>query len=266
MRIVVSMVVRDELRRYQPLFARHALSWCDEIRLLDDCSVDDTGRVIRELDPDRVRLIRNERSRWDAEGEGALRQQLLDWTLAAGADWVVSLDADEVVPRGRSLRAYLEGYPGWVEVVSLRMVEVWSTRVGPTTICVGENDTIPAVPPRRWAIRVDGGWAPSQCPIAWRPPPVSMNAAEAWQQGWSIPKRRLACGRQPERVRMIEGYKSGFDVLHLGWANDEERQKRFDRYMQIDGGKYHSRAHLESIMESPTLETYQAPDLVVPCP
>ncbi len=54
-------------------------------------------------------------------------------------------------------------------------------------------------------------------------------------------------------------------VLHFGWANTAARQARYDRYQQIDGGRFHARAHLESILApSPTLRGVTWPEALAP--
>jgi glycosyltransferase involved in cell wall biosynthesis len=242
MKVVVSMIVRDEAERYQPHLAEQALQYADELRILDDGSRDGTAELLRGLGPE-VRLVRNRLSRWEAAGEGVARQQLLEWTLAAGADWVIQLDADELIADGAALRDILADGACPDGVWSLRMMEVWKRH------------------PAEWLIRVDGGWAPREVGIVWRPPPVTMTAAEAWSLGWTIPQQRLACGREPEVVRMVDQQPAYIDVLHLGWSDPRERQKRYDRYMAIDGGRHHDSAHLRSIMEPPELQPYPAVEL-----
>jgi hypothetical protein len=38
------------------------------------------------------------------------------------------------------------------------------------------------------------------------------------------------------------------NVLHFGWTNVQDRQARYDRYVEHDGGRFHKNSHLESIM------------------
>jgi glycosyltransferase involved in cell wall biosynthesis len=260
MRLLASMIVRNEADRYQPALAAHSLQYVDAIRLLDDGSTDETADLIQALDPERVQVMRNRTSRWDAEGEGAARQQLLEWSLAYGADWILGIDGDEVVPEGVALRERLEKTSPEVEVLSLRMVEVWDRRrIRPVTPAWMSEYAAPHETADPWGIRVDGGWAPRDCGILWRPPPRSMSAEEAWRLGWTIPDRRLACGRGPEIVRHLNAIPSRCDILHLGWSNPAEREGRHRRYVEIDGGEFHASAHIRSIMEEPTLEPYPAP-------
>jgi hypothetical protein len=43
-------------------------------------------------------------------------------------------------------------------------------------------------------------------------------------------------------------------MQHLGYIFDQDKQKKYERYSQIDGGKYHNLSHINSILdESPVL-------------
>lgn len=242
LKLVASVITRNEQARYQPRLAQHLLSYCDEVRVLDDCSLDMTANEIEALDPRvHVRGIMGS-SVWDLHGEGIARQQLLDWTMTAKPTHVLAIDADEFVPSGDILRKVIRRNPD-AEVFTLRMVEVW------------KRDEIP------WQIRTDGGWAPRDVPICWRVPPSAWQTGEL-PEGWSIRPERLACGREPEVVALLgqmgDAVKTDCDVCHLGWSNPDERRPRFERYMKIDGGRFHDDAHLQSILTPPDLESYPA--------
>jgi hypothetical protein len=242
LKLVASMICRDELDRYQPRLAEHLLSFCDEVRVLDDCSKDQTAYEIERLDPRvRVKAVMG-MSTWDAWGEGVARQQLLDWTMEAKPTHVLAIDADEFVPRGTVLRKIVRCNPD-AEVFSLRMVEIW------------KRDAVP------WQMRVDGGWAPRDCPILWRVPPTCWQTGEL-PEGWEIPNRKLASGREPEIVAALGAFgdaiRTGLDVCHLGWSEPYERRPRYERYMELDGGDFHATEHLLSILTPPELEPYPA--------
>ena len=38
-------------------------------------------------------------------------------------------------------------------------------------------------------------------------------------------------------------------MQHLGYVRDEDKQAKYERYMRLDGGDFHARAHLESIID-----------------
>lgn len=56
---------------------------------------------------------------------------------------------------------------------------------------------------------------------------------------------------------------SGVGLLHFGWANVAERAARYERYVVADNGRFHARAHLDSIMwpdDRVTVERREWPD------
>ena len=218
MKLVASAIVRNELGRYLELWVEHLSGFCDEIRVLDDGSED--GSLEFLAGQPKVSVLRNPGLTF-FEHEGRARNTLLEWTLAADPDYVLSIDADEFVgDPGLVLRAIRRhGH-----VYTLQMEEVWRV----------DEDHL--------HIRIDHQWRPRPCPILWRAP-----------QGpdlslWEIPDVQLACGREPIIVRRTRGAVSGSSVFHFGWARERERQARAERYFEHDGGRFHRDAHLQSIL------------------
>lgn len=230
MKLVASLVVRNELHRYITQTVPHLLTFCDELRVLDDNSDDGTFEWLRSKN--RVEVTRNPGPSWE-QHEGRTRQALLDWTLEGNPSRVLCIDADEFVSDGQRLRERLSDSEA--EVWTLRIVEVWGTDP--------------------WFIRTDGGWRPHPIPCIYSPQP-----------GYHMQDRQLACGREPVQVR--EAYLQGraeaidVDLLHMGWAKVEEREGRAERYRRLDGGNFHAGSHLDSILWGPdrvTLQPYPAP-------
>lgn len=239
MKLVASMIVRNELGRYLRPVVEHVLSWCDELRVLDDGSTDGTYEYLSELE--RVAVKRLSGTTW-REHEGMARQELLDWTLDGQPTHVLALDADEIVPDGRKVRETLgESRAG---VWTLRIVEVW------------QRDTFP------WRIRVDGGWAPTHSPVLYRAPSSKRRHARPWR----IMRRELSSGREPMAVRteFARGHAEElpYDLLHLGWSDPSTREARARRYQELDGGRFHAGEHLDSILWPPErvrLDLYTPP-------
>jgi hypothetical protein len=71
--------------------------------------------------------------------------------------------------------------------------------------------------------------------------------------------RKLACGAEPTYVQTLieQGrilWQTPLLFEHLGYLKAEDKLMKFHRYMELDGGSYHNRDHLESIVDpSPTL-------------
>lgn len=232
MKIIASMSVRDELDRYLRLTVPALLSWVDEIRVQDDHSTDGTFDYLDGLE--RVEVTRNTGSRWD-ENEGELHQQLLEWTLEGEPTHVLAIDADEWIhpEDGAHIRSTLAAYvhdrnrPAPL-AYRLNMVELWTQE-----------------PPR---VRVDHGWRPHPVGILWRVPP----AAERTGVEWQIWGRKMAGGRVPRAIRSEDRKRKAvdldLDIVHLGWSNPLERDRRHRRYAELDGGQFHAKAHLDSIL------------------
>lgn len=220
MKLTASLIVHDELSRYLEPCIGGLLEFCDEVRVLDDASrdgwdeylADAWGRAGR-----RVLALREDEPGFFTH-EGRARQRLLDWTLAGEPTHVLALDADEFIADGAALR---RACTDDLDVWACCMQEVWNADGAGLDL------------------RQDGGWAETDVPVLWRP---------AALQAPRIADRALACGRVPEGVSRLRGGHTCTAILHFGWANRAERAARHERYAVADGGRYHARAHLDSIL------------------
>jgi len=233
MRLVASMVTHNEADRYlEPCLAALA-EFVDEIRVWDDGSTDDTLGILSRHPA--VQVNGSPESAF-FDHEGRVRQLGLDWTLQANPTHVVAVDADELILAGPKLREQLERGDAW----SLCMREVWQAR------------------PDSLQVRQDGGWCEHPVSIVWRVP-RTMN------RRWAIADRQLACGRTPITVGSLRAVYSDVAVYHFGWANRGEREARWLRYRDLDGGRFHRNSHIDSIMwpdmdVTATMETVQVPE------
>lgn len=217
LKLAASMIVRGEGDRYLKPAIEHLLSFCHEVRVIDDGS---PAEDLKWMDAqENVFWISNPGPSF-FEHEGRARQQLLEWTLASHPDYVLSIDADEFVGDPNMVeKACAQGAP----VYTLQMEEVWRAD-------------------QHLHIRVDHAWRPRPCPILWRAP--SSTDSDVWK----IPDVQLACGREPVAVRRTRAVASGASVFHFGWACEADRIERAQRYFEHDGGKFHKDAHLQSIL------------------
>lgn len=223
-KLVASMIARNELGRYLEPCLRSLLEFCDEIRILDDAS-DEPGwpHALNGLG-DRVVMRRLDQPTF-FEHEGRARNALLDWTLEGRPTHVLAVDCDELVTNGAAVRAACEtdqGAGSW----SLVMEEVWKADA------------------RSLYTREDGGWRKHPVGVLWRVPPGRVAQSGAWR----VADRKLACGREPLAVRRLRPLPISASILHMGWANVSERRARYQRYVEHDGGSFHARQHLDSIM------------------
>ena len=240
MKLVASMIVKNEMDRYLPLAVSHLLTYVDEIRVLDDGSTDGTYEFLDGKSA--VKVLRNEGPHF-FEHEGQARQKLLDWTFEAQADYVLAIDADEFVGEPKILRAGIESSA--LPVYILQLVEAWQVNKGGISI------------------RVDGLWGPRKVPMLYMPPDKAPPPSAARRRGsrigtaaadarraWRIADRQLACGREPQAV-VAESRRApvlGTHVFHFGWTRKSERQARAERYFEHDGGNFHQNRHLQSIL------------------
>lgn len=223
MKLVASMIVRNELDRYLLPCLEHLLSYVDEVRIVDDGSTDNWTRVV--YDPafgwpaDRIYVHRLPRSEF-YEHEGKARQTLLQWTLDSSPTHVLAIDADEFVDDPEALLSAIdEGWP----VLRLCMMEVWG--------CDADG----------LRFRIDGGWKPHDAPLVYE---VGAGARETWR----IPDKQLASGRIPNEVLKQRARSSGVGIYHFGWACQSDRAARHARYVEHDSGQFHAGSHLDSIM------------------
>ena len=224
MKLVASLVVKNELSRYLETCVGSLLEFCDLICALDDHSDDGTYEFL-DHHP-KVQLMRATEPYFYVH-EGRTRNILLDHTLSMDPTHILHIDADEFIADGRVLRNALKTQEP-VAVWTVRMEEIWKA---------DESHLY---------IRCDGGWRVNDAPILWRVPHRSAMTSPKWR----IRDAKLACGREPEIIR--ENWRSavatGTEILHFGWTNVSERQARYERYVQHDGGHYHASRHLRSIM------------------
>lgn len=218
MKLVASLIVKDEANRYLEPCVQHLLEFCDEVRAYDDGSTDGSDELMDSLG---VKVARDPESTF-FQHEGNARNRSLQWTLEGQPSHVLAIDADEFVSDGAAVRRACEGAGA---VWSLEMLEVW--RAFDECLCVRE----------------DGGWRSHPVPVLWQVPdrPSSL---------WRIADRALACGRVPVPVDRLAhaAVTTDASLLHFGWANQAERVARHHRYAVADGGRFHRSTHLDSIL------------------
>jgi hypothetical protein len=217
-KLVASLLCRNERSRFLVPCIEHLKTFCDSISVLDDGSTDGSYEWLRGQWG--VDVKRNSGPGFFHD-EGRIRNALLDWTFEAEPTHVIALDLDEFVTDGQKLRKSLSSGELW----GLQMREVWKA------------DEL-----HLW-VRDDGGWKSHLAPIVYTTP-------EHRDGSWKIQNRKLACGRTPVAIRrnLRETVNTKIDVLHFGWTKESDRAKRYARYAEHDAGRYHSSAHLASIL------------------
>jgi glycosyltransferase involved in cell wall biosynthesis len=225
-KLIASLIVRNELGRYLEPCIGSLLEFCDQIVVFDDSSDDGTFEWLSTLAGDRLQVI-CELTALETRGEepafhkhARSRNRLLHFTLAHEPTHILAVDADEFIDDGAALRKACAqpGSDAW----RLCLEEVWDAEPG------------------RLLVRQDGGWNEHDVPILWRPDRLRGNR--------QIVDRGHATGRAPAGVGAHRCGYACVSLLHFGWANKAERAERYQRYAVGDGGRFHAKRHIESIM------------------
>lgn len=222
MKLVASMIVRNEKHRYLEACLDHLATYVDAIAILDDGSTDHG----LEHDPGVPVNVLGFFGQTFFAHEGQARNMLLEWTLEHEPTHILAIDADEFVADPDQLVSAIEDNPD-VAAYALCIQEIWQA-----------GETL--------KVRMDGGWVPHEIACLWAVPSRRVGP------DWRIRDVPLACGRVPRAIEQaaarLHGASTGTNLLHFGWAREHERQERYDRYVAHDGGRYHQSRHLDSIM------------------
>lgn len=234
-RIIGHMVTRNELDRYLAWTLANLHAICDEVAIFDDNSTDGTYEYLRGIQY----LFRQRGTRRPsfAEDESAFRSvawnAMEDLTHPVDGDWVLCLDADEVLAAPGGVRASLDraidkALANNADAVHFKVDEVFDVRAGvPYVRSDGFWGDIHAVrlvrwqPDARFASRTEGG---GSVPGGWADPSVEADA----------------------------------HIVHFGYATAHDRS---DRYFRYHGGTGHNPAHINSILGSPQLHRWEGEDV-----
>lgn len=223
--IIGHMVVGPgEADRYLKPVLDRALSWADLMTVAVDVRAGEAElQIIEDLGVASYKVM--ERT-W-TDSEGLFRQEAWDWMAdladPSPEDHILLIDADEVVHDPAILRLASREFPG--KRIGFTFHEMWS----PTEY------------------RIDGYWKPYDAYVM-----IPFRPHGAFRD------RPIACGREPQYAATTIP-NSGVPVsamLHYGYAREADREAKFRRYMQLDGGKYHNLEHLKSILRPASTATW----------
>lgn len=167
---------------------------------LDDGSSDGSAELL-EGHPQVLEVLRvaSDRPAWDEVGN---YRRLVDAALRHGADWAVSIDADERVERDfrrRAERVIARGGRLGLAAYSVRLRELWDS-------------------PYRY--RSDGVWGCKRPPRLFR-----------LEEGAELDTRELHSSKAPVGARLAG---ADLEVYHLKMIRPEDRRARRDRYQRLD--------------------------------
>lgn len=221
-KIIAQMVGRNEEKRFLKEVLQRLSAQVDEIVFTDDCSEDNTHSIASNF----CHTYKTEEPTFSVH-EGRLRS--IAWgnlsKHANPGDWIIAIDCDEMLYNKNDLSLlHIKNILSRSEkdVVNVRFYHMWSFN----------------------QYRVDKLWAPNNSSRIFRYVP-----------GGVFSDKVLACGSEPtyviDWVRQRNYWiDSGLVMQHLGYIYDEDKRKKYERYSQLDGGKFHLINHINSILDN----------------
>lgn len=230
MKIIASIVLRNEEKRFLKSFLEWHSNIFDYIYIFDDQSSDATVDICRQY-TDLIDIRKNDEPSF-SDHEGKFRQTA--WNNMSKTchlmknDWVVSLDADEfftaIKGKEKDTLSQLIDYGSHTKklAIAIEKVEIWNTNP--------------------FQARVDGFWRRDKSIrlVKWRPKATFVNS-------------KLGCGSIPEYG--IQNYIHGIHIAHLlhcGYSIPGTAEKKYELYKNIDDNK-HNPEHIKSLLTTPTL-------------
>jgi glycosyltransferase involved in cell wall biosynthesis len=228
-RVLLSMLVRNESGRFLPEVLAGAARCVDEVLIVDDGSSDDTVAECRRLLRDVPHTI-VELGASQFHDEHRLRRVQWELSRARHPDWILCLDADEVFePRMATVMRQLVDQDRW-DAIAFRLFDFW------------DQDHY----------RCDALWRAHRTfrPFLVRNLPTLSDTFRTTAQH---------CGRWPVDIGELRTASSDVRLKHLGWARADDRQRKYERYRQLDpDGRYGSLLQYESILDpAPNLVRWQ---------
>lgn len=227
--IIGGMLVKNEADRWLIEACEQLVTICGRVIILDDCSTDNTIEICKKYNFD---ILKSNKSFWEID-ELKQRKILFNaiWHTAKVDDILLILDADEILINPDRTREILETANKRLTVIGFTLYDMWD----------------------KTHYRNDQYWNAhkSLWPMAIR----KIQGVTNFQ--WH--EQGLHCGRFPYNLTSNpHSYVTHIElgIKHMGWSTQEDRQKKYDRYMRIDPeGKYGILEQYLSILDdSPNLE------------
>jgi glycosyltransferase involved in cell wall biosynthesis len=221
-RLLAIMPVYNEEHRYLKPVLEHLINIVGRknVFIYDDRSTDATFQIVSDMG--LMGVQRGPETPSFTQHEGGFRQW--GWNMFESlmhpekGDWVLAIDADEMLYGTASLPALLHSP---AEVLGITFCHMW-------------DET---------HYRVDKAWKPMISTRLFR-----------YREGGTFASKRLACGSEPDYVKQavmsgMAHMNTPLVMKHLGYMDDADKNSKYIRYSVIDRGEFHSMKHIESIID-----------------
>ncbi len=220
-KVTLSMIVKDEEKRYLNQVLNSLKEHIDEVVIIDDGSSDNTVNMCREiLKGIPLHIIQNDKSMFSSEVN--LRKKQWHETIKTNPDWILNLDADEMLEEGFWSNAQNLINNQDYDFYCFRLYDMW-------------NET---------HYREDEYW---NAHSIYRP--FLMRYQPGFNYIWNETPQH--CGRFPINMFSLPKATSEFRVKHFGWATQEDREEKYKRYQLLDPDAiYGIRGQYDSILDT----------------
>ncbi|MFV9510025.1 glycosyltransferase [Tepidibacillus sp. LV47] len=229
-KLVVGMLVKNEANRYLKRVIENISSYADELVVLDDKSIDDTVDVIRKTStiPTYITSIDNGNF---YENEIELRKRLYQLVLSRNPDWFMIVDADEIFDQASREKFEKLMNQNEVDVWGFKLYDMW-------------DET---------HYRSDEYWRAHEYSTL-----MLVRNIRGFQPEWR--ETPIHCGRLPSNLWSLRTKSTELmKIKHYGWADPEDRKKKYERYMKYDPkGEYRGNIeqYLSILDEKPNLVSW----------
>lgn len=219
--IVLSMIVHNEEKRYLQQMLEHAIKYVDKVVIIDDASTDNTVTLCESILKDFPhKIIKNKKSLFAQEYK--LRELQWKETLKENPGWVLSLDSDEIFEDAIIENIKYMIKDDTVDAYRFRLYDMWDSE----------------------HYRSDEYWRAHE-----NYGTFLLRILPRYK--YKFKHTNQHCGRFPKNLRKMPYVESPIRLKHYGWAREEDRKIKYERYKNLDpDGKCGNLSQYESILDS----------------